>query len=273
MASRLAVLLFTSTLIACGGGGSSTPTPPAPPPPPPDPYDPGEVQPTLASIQDRVFTPICTVCHAGSTAPNGLRLEAGVSHGMLVNVASVNESSVMRVLPGDPDNSYLIHKLEGTQNVGERMPLGGPYLDAAVIGAIREWIEDGAAASSPPPSSKVAGTWPVSGSHLLTPPAHVLVVFKRELDSALVGPDSVRLLKVDGVRALPVAGASIELTSPTTVRITMPHSQWTPGRYELQAMGLGPYRLLDKAGQPIDGNGDGYPGGDFAMQFTLADAR
>ena len=36
----------------------------------------------------------------------------------------------MRVIAGDPENSYLIHKLEGrTGIVGVRMPFnGGPYL-------------------------------------------------------------------------------------------------------------------------------------------------
>ncbi len=49
-----------------------------------------------------------------------------------------------RVEPGDPDNSYLIHKLEGTQAVGDRMPQGGPFLDEETIGDIRQWIADGA---------------------------------------------------------------------------------------------------------------------------------
>ncbi len=49
-----------------------------------------------------------------------------------------------RVAAGDSDNSYLIHKLEGTATVGARMPQGGPFLDQATIDAIRTWIDQGA---------------------------------------------------------------------------------------------------------------------------------
>jgi hypothetical protein len=45
---------------------------------------------------------------------------------------------------GDPDNSYLIQKLEGTASEGAQMPFGGPPLDQAVIDDIRQWIADGA---------------------------------------------------------------------------------------------------------------------------------
>ena len=49
-----------------------------------------------------------------------------------------------RVEPGDPDNSYLVQKLEGTAAAGAQMPFGGPPLDEALIGDIRQWISDGA---------------------------------------------------------------------------------------------------------------------------------
>jgi hypothetical protein len=52
----------------------------------------------------------------------------------------------MRVKPGDPANSYVIHKLEGSAGItGSRMPLGGPFLDAATIDEVRSWIAAGAA--------------------------------------------------------------------------------------------------------------------------------
>ena len=48
-------------------------------------------------------------------------------------------------IPGDPENSYLIHKLEGRSTIaGVRMPLNGPYLEAGQILVIRRWIEIGA---------------------------------------------------------------------------------------------------------------------------------
>jgi hypothetical protein len=73
-----------------------------------------------------------------------LRLDAANSYAMLVGVASGGVPALKRVAPGDADNSYIIHKLEGHQAVGARMPLGGPYLDAQTIGLIRQWITNGA---------------------------------------------------------------------------------------------------------------------------------
>jgi hypothetical protein len=49
------------------------------------------------------------------------------------------------VEPGNPDDSYLIRKLEGGPNIsGGQMPLGGPALDQATINQIRDWITAGA---------------------------------------------------------------------------------------------------------------------------------
>jgi hypothetical protein len=104
----------------------------------------GALAPTLASIQQNVFTPVCTACHAGGGAAQGLRLDAGNSAASLLGVPSNEVPSMLRVAPGNPDASYLVQKLEGTAAVGARMPLGGPFLDPQTIGVIREWISQGA---------------------------------------------------------------------------------------------------------------------------------
>src|SRR5215468_6159190 len=75
----------------------------------------------LKSIQDNVFTPICTQCHEGAAAPLGLRLDEASAYAMLVNAPSVEVSSLNRVTPGDPNNSYIIQKLEGRAAVGGQM--------------------------------------------------------------------------------------------------------------------------------------------------------
>jgi uncharacterized protein (TIGR03118 family) len=105
---------------------------------------------TLSEIQAEVFTPICSVCHDGSNPPGGAlpgsqNLTEGNSFANLVNVASLEKPSLLRVKPGDPDNSYIIQKLEGAAGIsGSRMPLGGPFLDDATMDKIRSWIADGA---------------------------------------------------------------------------------------------------------------------------------
>jgi hypothetical protein len=45
---------------------------------------------------------------------------------------------------GDPDDSYLVKKLEGRQSVGARMPLNGAALDNTDLSNIRNWISQGA---------------------------------------------------------------------------------------------------------------------------------
>jgi len=102
--------------------------------------------PTLDSIQTNVFNVNCAVpgCHGGTGAQQGLRLDPGFSAGNLINVHSSQDPNLIRVIPGDPDGSFLIQKLDGTQTVGSRMPDGGPYLTTATINVIRQWIQDGA---------------------------------------------------------------------------------------------------------------------------------
>jgi hypothetical protein len=62
----------------------------------------------------------------------------------LVGVPSIQEPALNRVSAGDPDNSYLVQKLEGTAATGRQMPAGGPFLDQAVIDDVRLWIANGA---------------------------------------------------------------------------------------------------------------------------------
>ncbi len=109
----------------------------------------GPLTATFASIQARVFTPRCSGCHAGASAPQGLRLDAGSSYALLVGVASAEVPALQRVAAGNPDQSYLVQKIEGRAAVGERMPYGGPYLDDATIAVIRAWVAAGAPETPP----------------------------------------------------------------------------------------------------------------------------
>ncbi len=90
--------------------------------------------PTFASIQSTIFTPSCIGCHSGSNPPAGLNLSAGQSFANLVNVPSTSNPSILRVAPGNPDNSYLVIQLQS----GHR---SRPQSD---IDMIRAWILAGA---------------------------------------------------------------------------------------------------------------------------------
>jgi hypothetical protein len=111
--------------------------------------------PTFSSIQTEIFNQsdssgraACIQCHnaVGSLFAGGLNLTSAVSYANLVNRASVLRQGAIRVVPGDPENSYLIHKLEGRPGIfGARMPLvGPPYLTDGQILVIKRWIELGA---------------------------------------------------------------------------------------------------------------------------------
>ncbi len=141
---RVACLAALLALTSCGGGSGEGLDSNGRPLPPGGSSGDATLTPDLASIQSHVFTPICTACHAGGSAPQGLHLDEANAYTMLVGVPSNEVPSVLRVKPGDPDNSYIIQKLEGHAAVGARMPFGGPYLDDATIAVIRQWITNGA---------------------------------------------------------------------------------------------------------------------------------
>ncbi len=113
------------------------------------------LEPTFSSIQREIFDTTdssgrlaCTNCHTnvGRNPSGGLNLVSGVSYANLIRVASTGKPGAVRVIPGDPDNSYIIHKLEGSSDiVGVRMPRGnGPYLTDGQILVIKRWIANGA---------------------------------------------------------------------------------------------------------------------------------
>jgi len=66
--------------------------------------------PTLASIQANVFSVNCAIpgCHGGGTAQYGLRLDPGFSAGNLINVPSPRDPNLIRVIPRNPDGSFII---------------------------------------------------------------------------------------------------------------------------------------------------------------------
>jgi hypothetical protein len=103
---------------------------------------------TLTQLQATIFTPICSGCHTGGGAslPSSMNLSnAAASHAAIVGVASTQQPALQRVNAGNPDNSYLVRKIEGAPGItGSRMPLGGAPLDATLIANVRAWIAAGA---------------------------------------------------------------------------------------------------------------------------------
>ncbi len=111
-----------------------------------------------------IFQKSCTfgTCHGTQTGNNhGVFLgdRGGAGSADAVRAALVNQASAAKmplVTPGDVEQSWLVHKLEGTMcgfekecsggNCGERMPKGGGELTAMELGAIKAWVARGAKA-------------------------------------------------------------------------------------------------------------------------------
>jgi len=80
-----------------------------------------------------IFRRNCIACHGPALATSGLRID---------RKSSVFKDNSRRVVPGRSQNSFLYHRLIGTE-YGLQMPPAGP-LRAVQIATIKAWIEQGA---------------------------------------------------------------------------------------------------------------------------------
>jgi hypothetical protein len=104
---------------------------------------------SFRSVQ-KVFTQSCALqsCHSPFARQGGLVLSSEeVSHASLVGRPSTHveaqAAGLLRVKPGDPENSFLIRKMNG-QGPGDPMPQSGGSLPDPVVDMISQWIARGA---------------------------------------------------------------------------------------------------------------------------------
>ena len=111
----------------------------------------GEFDSTFAAIQSVIFEGRgCTndMCH-GAAKTGGLDLREGAAYEALHQAKSQN-SPFMRVMPGEPDESFLYNKLRAATEPGSveiggsPMPSGAPPLSPEHLEVVRRWIEAGA---------------------------------------------------------------------------------------------------------------------------------
>ena len=246
---------------------------------------------TLASIQANIFDPSCIVCHSGANAPLGLRLDAANSFTNLVGVQSVQNATNLRVNPGNPDQSYLVHKLEGTASTGTQMPLGGPPVPQATINFVRQWIIDGAqqtsiAATGAAP--KVLSLQPDPGSVVRTLPAQITVAFDQAVDASTLNSQTIEVRRSggDGVfgngNDVPVVLESVEVSALNAHLVIVILADVTPAedRYQVTVRGTGPSTVLGYNSVVLDGeyagalpSGDDISGGDFVASFWLRNIK
>ena len=125
-------ILLSCAVAACDGSG----------------VEPGDV--SFSQQVQPILTDRCAFggCHASTSPAADQSLAEGLAYVNVVNVPSQELPSMDRVEPGDPDQSYLVHKIQGTHldmgGSGLRMPRGQEPLSDDQIRLIRAWIQQGA---------------------------------------------------------------------------------------------------------------------------------
>ena len=145
-------LIAVAVLLA----SSVTSAPAAVPAPKPGPATPvvkpvSQPAPAAAVSFSRDIVPVlrtqCATCHMTGQEPGNMALHPGAAYATLVNVKSP-VSGLVRVVPGKPEQSYLLMKLQGTHldhgGKGVRMPFSLPPLPQKDIDRIAAWISQGA---------------------------------------------------------------------------------------------------------------------------------
>jgi hypothetical protein len=144
-AASRSLLLLACILSGCAGSGGGDESS-GPPPPRCTPPAGGVTIDFNANIQP-IFDRTCALsaCHGSGLLGANLNLSPGKSYRQLVDVQAFQRPPVRtRVVPGKPDSSYLIMKLDGITGItGTAMPPPGsaqPTPDEK--DAIRQWITE-----------------------------------------------------------------------------------------------------------------------------------
>lgn len=290
-----AILMVLGSLTACDletfddAAGDFNSNSPAPPPPgsPPPPPPPGGFNPVYSEIQSNVLTPSCATvgCHDAVSAAEALNLEDANSFAEMVGIASSQDPNILRVAPNDPDNSYLIHKLEGTAATGAVMPPAGA-LDQATIANVRQWITDGALDDRVQPTSavRVSSLSPAPGEALTAAPTQIVAGFDRQLDATSVTANTfiVEASGSDGIfdngneTQITAAAITIPVGNTQSAVFDLTGVALADDTYRVSLLGTGATVIMDLDGNALDGetnaafpSGDGNPGGVFEATFTV----
>lgn len=129
----VAALLAALVSVGLAGGGEG------------EPADLGEPVSLSAQVQPYLNFQ-CVACHLTGAESGGLNLEPGKAHAELLEDS--DGAPLPRVTPGDPEASYLVHKLRGTHlevgGSGSLMPQGGVGVSEELLALVERWILQGA---------------------------------------------------------------------------------------------------------------------------------
>jgi len=112
-----------------------------------DPLDDADFPPTYDDdMYPNLFLVECTPCHVNGGTNGGLNLDKYTN---IVNRPSNDVPTMDRIEPFDTANSYMWHKLSGTQlavgGAGLQMPRNGPpFLTVDQMALVEDWVNTGA---------------------------------------------------------------------------------------------------------------------------------
>ncbi len=229
---------------------------------------------SLADIQEQIFSPICSVCHAGSGAPRGLRLDSEEnSFNFLVGTSADEVPSLLRVNPGDPDNSYIVQKIEGAPGiVGSQMPLGGPVLSDQQIALVRSWIESGASRNAQASSQKTSLPAIVTlvGIRKQSSDLFFDFYFSETLDVSLSSLSIPLLELVDGDGRLYVQSEDYAYDYSDNMLTVHYWGDYQPyAQLHITLNSPGGSDINDINGFRIDGNNNNTEGGAFSYEYSF----
>lgn len=271
------LLIFCSIfLFACGAGSGEglDENGKLPGTPEPEPPGNGGNNPDGVSLQDLVSQIFdnsdlgaqrCTNCHSGSSPLGGMNLQTvELAYANLVGangegITANGNANFKRVLPGDPDASYIILKLEGDTRAGNQMPLNETPLTPAQVDMVRDWIANGAPASGTGTSATVI-------SKVSTPSNTDLHLrFSRTLSPEQHIDDALEIYFVEnGAPWL----APRDFYSANLFEQNL-HLKFAFPEVELEGYTLKINTLLDSRHTAVDGNKNKQEGGEFIYEYRF----
>ncbi len=222
-------------------------------------------QATLAHLQETIFGPICARCHTGAAAPRGLRLDSEEnSYAFLVNRAADEKPDLLRVNPGKPDESYVVKKIQGDSGIiGGQMPLGGPYLSNEQVSLIRDWIANGA------PRTGTGGNTKASRQKSrISDDDHFIadIRFSRPLQTENFDASSIQVALVSSSGQLTVTQNFNAAFVDQHLQIDIDLAAQNASAVDIRVISA---NLLDSEGNALDGDNDGFEGGDYHHVYPL----
>lgn len=105
-----------------------------------------KLEPAFTSISKNIFIKKCSLytCHSSAFFKNSGNLDLSDKNTYLnlINVPSSTYPEIVRILPGKPDESLIMQRLEGKIIIS--VPLERSCVTKKEIEIIREWIKNGA---------------------------------------------------------------------------------------------------------------------------------